>query len=61
MYSKPMVLTHMHIFTYTYMHTIILNETRGHEFEEEQLRSYGRAWREEKKGRNAVIISEIKK
>lgn len=43
------------------MHTITVNEKRGHGFEGEQGRMYERTWGEERKGRNAVIILEIKK
>lgn len=38
----------------TYITTI--NAKRGHEFEREQGRIYGKDWREERKGGNDVII-----
>lgn len=38
------------------MHAITINEPQGHGFEREQDRIYGRALREEKEGRNSLII-----
>lgn len=45
------------------MHVAMINEKRGHEFEEEQGEAYGRACREERKwgkGCDYIIISKIK-
>ena len=43
------------------MHKRIINEKRSCAFGREQGGAYGRVWREERKGRNDVIILQYQK
>lgn len=42
-----------------YIHIIIIHKSRRCEFEKEQGAVYRRTWREERKGRNGIIISKL--
>lgn len=43
------------VFVYPYMHTMTIHGKRGCELEGECGGEYGRVWREQREGRNAVI------
>lgn len=45
----------MCICVYTYVHAILVNEKRSHEFGGEQERLYWKGFKGEKEGRNVVI------
>lgn len=52
------IFKNTYIYMYVCMHAISINKKRGHEIEGEWGvgRVYGRVWREEKKGRNVIIV-----
>lgn len=45
----------MYEYTYKHLHKITISEKRGYELEGEQGGIYGKSWREEREGRNAII------
>lgn len=49
-----------YIYVYTYMHITTINVKRGYEVERDRG-VYERLWREERRGRNDVIIYNLKK
>lgn len=44
------------MYAYTYMHVTAINEKRGMNLKEIREWVYGKVWREERKGRNDMII-----
>lgn len=44
------------IWIYMHIYGITINEKRSHELERAQEGIYGRAWREQREGRNVLII-----
>ena len=56
LYRLQVIFSNVHNMHVQYVCAATINEKRGHEFEREQGRLYGRAWRGKREGGNDVTV-----